>query len=231
LDKKQLSIYCAGFVLTVIVVGCFVAQTYQQQNFSYSQNPNNGISVPSIAYLNTITINKCTLLAFTPSISVKVPVITQAVLDNSTRSQIFTYISQNPGVQFRAIVSALCLPVGLAEYHLDVLVHSGLVSFIRDGRYKRFFVSKRFNPRDMALICILRRRTPKKIFEVLLSKRQLSHGRLAEEVAVTSQALTWQMKTLKDTNFILYVNEGLRIVYSIDQSAVPLLEKYLSVVD
>jgi len=231
LDKKRVSLYCAGFALTAIVIGCFVAQIYQQQNFSYTQNPNNSISVSSIASLNTITINQYTLLAFPPSLTVRVPVISQAVLNNSTRSQIFNYINQNPGVQFRAIASALCLPVGLAEYHLGVLVRSGLVSFIRDGRYKRFFISKRFNTRDMSLICLLRRKTPKKIFEVLLSKRHLSHGQLAEEVAVTSQALTWQMKTLKDTQLILHVNEGLRIVYSIDQSAAPLLEKYLSIVD
>lgn len=230
MDKKRVSLCCAGFLLIALVVGCFVTQNYQYQNFSSNQKPNYGPL--SMANFNAILIGQYNLLTFPSSFSLQVSLIgPHEVLSNSTRSQIFSYISQNPGVQFRAIASALCLPVGLAEYHLDVLGRSGLVSFIRDGRYKRFFVSKRFSLRDMKLICVLRRRTPKKIFTVLLAKRQLSHGRLAEEVAVTSQALTWQMKTLKDTQLIMHVNDGLKIVYSIDQSVAPLLEKYLSVVE
>jgi len=229
LDKKHGLLCCAGFLLIALVVGCFVTSSYQYQNFSSNKNSNYGPL--SIVSFNAIAISQYNLLTFPSSFSLQAPLISHEVLANSTRSQIFNHISQNPGVQFRAIASALCLPVGLAEYHLDVLGRSGLVSFIRDGRYKRFFVSKRFSISDMKLICVLRRQTPKKIFTVLLSKRQLSHGRLAEEVAVTSQALTWQMKTLKDTQLILHVNDGLKIVYSINQSAAPLLEKYLSVVE
>lgn len=229
MDKKHGLLYCAGFLLIALVVGCFVTSSYQYQNFSSNKNPD--YEPLSIAVFNAVIIGQYNLLTFPSSVSLQVPLISHEVLANSTRSQIFNHISQNPGVQFRAIASALCLPVGLAEYHLDVLGRSGLVSFIRDGRYKRFFVSKRFSISDMKLICVLRRQTPKKIFTVLLSKQQLSHGRLAEEVAITSQALTWQMKTLKDTQLILHVNDGLKIVYSINQSVAPLLEKYLSVVE
>ena len=221
MEKKHGLLCCAGFLLIALVVGCFVTSSYQYQNFSSNKNSNYGPL--SIVSFNAIAIGQYNLLTFPSSFSFQAPLISHEVLANSTRSQIFNHISQNPGVQFRAIASALCLPVGLAEYHLDVLGRSGLVSFIRDGRYKRLFVSKRFSISDMKLICVLRRQTPKKIFTVLLSKRQLSHGRLAAEVAVTSQALTWQMKTLKDTQLILHVNDSLKIVYSINQSAAPLL--------
>ncbi len=82
----------------------------------------------------------------------------------------------------------------------------------------------------MMLICLLRHKTTKRIIEVLLSKRALSHGKLAGEVAITSQALTWQMKTLRSTRFILQVDDGLRTVYSLDEASTPMLEKYLAVV-
>jgi DNA-binding transcriptional ArsR family regulator len=231
LNRKQALLISASLALTAIVIGCFAAQLYQQQNFSFTESPTRHISVSSSAGLYATTVNQYTLLAFPPSLMVQAPSISQTALSNLTRSQIFDYVSQNPGVQFRAIASALCLPVGLAEYHLGVLVRAGLVSFVRDGRYKRFFVSKRFSRREMALICLLRRKTPKKIFEALLSKRRLSHGKLAGEVAITSQALTWQMKTLKDTQFILQVNDGLRTVYSLDEASTPMLKKYLTVVE
>jgi DNA-binding transcriptional ArsR family regulator len=231
LNTKRALVVLTSLALTIIVAGCFAAQIYQQQNFSYTESPTRHISVSSIASLDAITINQYTLLAFPPSLTVQTSGIGQTALANFTRSQIFSYVSQNPGVQFRAIASALCLPVGLAEYHLGVLMRAGLVSFVRDGRYKRFFVSKKFSRREMALICLLRRRTPRKIFEALLSKRRLSHCKLAGEVAITSQALTWQMKTLKDTRFILQVNDGLRTVYSLNETSAPMLEKYLAVVE
>ena len=144
--------------------------------------------------------------------------------------EIYDFISGNPGVSFRAICAGLCLPVGLAEYHLGVLVRSGLVSFVRDGRYKRFFVAKRFSKRDMAAICLLRHTTAKKILETLIFRKQLSHGKLADEVCITSQALTWQMKTLGKTEFVLQVNEGLKTIYSLDDSCEPKLKAYLAVV-
>jgi predicted transcriptional regulator len=112
---------------------------------------------------------------------------------------------------------------------LGVLVKSGLVSFIHDGRYKRFFLSKKFSRKEMLTISLLRHETAKRILEALLG-RKLSHGELAREVALTSQALTWQMKRLGKTEFILQANEGLRTIYSIKEASAPLLTQYLALV-
>jgi predicted transcriptional regulator len=228
--KRALTV-SAALALTVVIVGCFAAQLYQQQTFHCNFTPQNcHIEVSSSAGLKAITINQYILLAATPTFTFESPQSSQTFLANSTRNQIFGYINQNPGVGFRAICAGLCLPVGLAEYHLGVMVRAGLVSFVRDGRYKRFFVSKRFCKRDMALICLLRHRTAKRVLEALLGKRRLSHGKLAGEVAVSSQALTWQMKTLSSTRFVLHVNEGIRTVYYLDEAYLPSLEKCLAVV-
>ena len=145
--------------------------------------------------------------------------------------EIYNYIEANPGIQFRGVCAGLTIPVGLAQYHLGVLVKSGLVSFVRDGKYKRFFVSKKFSKKQIAAITMLRHKTAKRIFEVLISKKQLSHGKLADELSISSQALTWQMKSLRNTKFVLQVNDGLKIVYSIDKSAMPLLKTSLAMVN
>lgn len=223
-----------ALALIFIVVGVFAAQVYQQKNFkfSYSEQPVHSIAVSSgLTSLKAITINEYFMPAFSLSTAVQAPEANQSILTNSTRSQIFDYISQNPGMQFRAICSALFLPVGLAEYHLGVLVRAGLVSFVRDGRYKRFFVAKRFSKHEMATISLLRHKTVKRILEALLCRRQLSHGKLAAEVSITSQALTWQMKTLRNTEFVLQVNEGLKTIYLLDESSKPSLITYLATVN
>jgi DNA-binding transcriptional ArsR family regulator len=233
LNFKRPAIAVSALILAAAIMGCFVVQLYWQQTFSYTYNEDRGhhLEVSSIQGVNAVSINQYILLGTTPQLSVQTITPSQSYLANVTRSQIFEYINQNPGVQFRAVASALCLPVGLAEYHLGVLVRAGLVSFVRDGRYKRFFVSKQFSKSEMTLICLLRHGTAKRIFKVLLGKKELSHCKLAEEVDITSQGLTWQMKTLKNTKYLLQVNDGAKTVYSLNQSATTTLCWGLAVVE
>jgi predicted transcriptional regulator len=194
-----------AFVLASIIIVSFAALLHQQKS-------------------------PCCLLAL-PTASFSVSNASQAPFTNGTRTQIYNYIESNPGVQFRGICTALSLPVGLAQYHLGVLVKSGLVSFIRDGKYKRFFLSKKFSRKEMLTISLLRHKTARKILEALLNKKQLSHGELARKVSITSQALTWQMKRVGKTPFVLQANEGLRTIYSLDEASSPLLIQYLTLVD
>jgi hypothetical protein len=231
LTHKHAATVIAVFALVAVVAGAFSAHLYEQTQFKYNYQYSHEVTVSSFAALNALSINQYTFLALTPSLSTSTTPSTQTYLNNNTRSEIFSYIGENPGAAFRTIAVALCLPLGLAEYHLGILVKSGLVSYIRDGRYKRFFISKRYSKGEMQTISLLRHRTTKHIIEVLLHKKMMSHSRLADEVAITSQALTWQMKTLRGTRFVLEVNDGLKTVYSLDQNAAPVLVKYLSEVE
>jgi predicted transcriptional regulator len=223
-----------ALVLTLIVIGCFAASLYQQTNFkySYSAQRHNLQVYSGTASLKAITIDKTLLLAFPTAFNFQTADINgPSSFTNSTRTQIYNFISENPGVQFRAICAGLSIPIGLAQYHLGVLVKAGLVSFVRDGKYKRFFVAKKFSKRQMAAISMLRHKTAKRIIEALLNNKQLTHGKLASEVCITSQALTWQMKALKNTEFVLQVNEGLKTIYSLNNSSEQLLKTYLAIIN
>ena len=143
LKRVALAIACLGLIVTLI--GCFAAQMYEQKifNYSYRETPFCQVQVYSgIASLKAITINQYCLFAFPPTDGATQ--ISQPSIANVTREQIFNYINENPGIQFRAICTGLCLPVGLVQYYVSGLIKSGLVTFFRDGKYKRFFVSKRY---------------------------------------------------------------------------------------
>jgi predicted transcriptional regulator len=113
--------------------------------------------------------------------------------NNSTRTEIYDFIIDNPGFQFRGICSELGLSIGLAEFHLGVLKKAGLISFIRDGRFKRYFESKRFSLKEMGMISLLRHQTARSILKNILSNKEISHCELASRLSITSQGLTWQM--------------------------------------
>jgi DNA-binding transcriptional ArsR family regulator len=223
-----------ALVLAAIVLGSFAALMHQQKSFTFSIAPTSRLvqvysGIPSLRAVTTDPY--CVLAVPTASFTADINATSQAPFNNGTRTQIYSYIQSNPGVQFRGICAALSLPVGLAQYHLGVLIKSGLVSFIRDGRYKRFFRSKKFSRKQMQTISLLRHKTAKRILEALLNKKQMSHGELAREVAITSQALTWQMKRLGKTEFITQANEGLKTIYSLDEASAPRLMQYLALVE
>ena len=222
-----------AFLLVSIVLVSFAALLHQQKSFTFSIAPTSRlIQVTSgLPSLRAITTDQYCLLAFPTSLSVNVGANNQAPFNNGTRTQIYNFVKDNPGIQFRGICASLSLPVGLAQYHLGVLVKAGLVSFIRDGRYKRFFPSKKFSKKEMLTISLLRHETAKRILEALLNKKQLSHGELAGEVSITSQALTWHMKRLGKTEFIMQANEGLKTIYLLDESSAPMLMQYLALVE
>lgn len=224
-----------ALVLASIIIVSFAALMYQQKGFAFTLSPTSPhvFQVHSgIPSLRAVTTDPYCLLALpTNAFTADTTTNSQVTFNNSTRTQIYNYIEGNPGVQFRGICAALSLPVGLAQYHLGILIKSGLVSFIRDGRYKRFFKSKKFSRKDMLTISMLRHETVKRILEALLSKKQLSHGELAYEVSITSQALTWQMKRLGKTEFLTQRNDGLRTIYSVDEKSAPFLVQYLTLIE
>jgi DNA-binding transcriptional ArsR family regulator len=226
-----------GFVLVAIVLGSCAALLHQQKSFAFSLSSTQDCFVQvysGIPSLRAVTTDPYCLLALPPSIVNFTPNFaanTQTPFNNSTRTQIYNYIESNPGVQFRGVCAGLCIPVGLAQYHLGVLIKAGLVSFIRDGRYKRFFSAKKFTRKEMLTISLLRHETARKILAALLNKKQLSHGELACEVSITSQALTWQMKRVGKTQFVLQTSEGLKTIYSLDENTTPTLTQYLALVE
>ena len=141
-----------------------------------------------------------------------------ASLNQSTRMEIYNFVKNNPGTQFRGICNCLNLPIGTAQYHLDLLTKAGLLSVFRDGRYKRYFESKRFTEAEMTVISFLRRQTAGRILSILLEKLRISHKDLAQQLEISSQALTWQMKRLKDSGLVRCLREEMRVDYLLDDT-------------
>jgi DNA-binding transcriptional ArsR family regulator len=151
-----------------------------------------------------------------------------SLLENATRTEIYDFITANPGVQFRGICTGLGLAIGTAEFHLGILTKAGIVSFIRDGRYKRFFASKKFSLREMKTIGLLRQKTAGTILTNLLHKKIVSRLELASQLSITSQGLTWQMNRLTKSGVVTESRDGLRVFYSIENSQTAVLRQVLN---
>lgn len=140
------------------------------------------------------------------------------LLNQTTRVQIYNFITNNPGINFRGICNSLTLPIGVVQYHLAVLMKGGLISNRRDGRNKRYFESKKFSSAEKKIISVLRHETAAKILAILHDDESASHGKLAQRLNISSQALTWHMKQLKEESLVTGRADGATIKYSLDET-------------
>jgi len=152
------------------------------------------------------------------------------LLNQSTRVQIYNFIINTPGINFRGICNALTLPIGVVQYHLAVLMKGGLISNRRDGRNKRYFESKKFSSTEMKIISVLRHETAGKILTILHKNKFVSHGNLAHRLKFSSQALTWQMKQLKEQGLVTCLVDGRSIKYCLDETSVATVERCINVI-
>jgi DNA-binding transcriptional ArsR family regulator len=190
-----------------------------------NRNPYSLLTFPtpaeSLSSLFFAPFDSCVNVAETPA----------PVLTNSTRTEIYEFIKANPGVQFREICNQLGLSIGLAQFHLGVLTKAGLVSFFRDGKYKRFFESKRFLKKEMKIISVLRHETAGSILRAILERKEVSHGELAHELSITSQGLTWQIHSLRKNHLIVQSKENKKLLYSIAHANAPVLTEMAKLVE
>jgi len=219
--------------LAVVIIFSFAGLLQKEKSSSLS------FGTPIAAKLTNRT--PCDLLTF-PSIIESIPAPSvplsftinvsdrpASLFDNSTRMEIYDFIVANPGVAFRNICSELGIAIGTAEFHLGILKKAGLISFVRDGRYKRFFEVKRFSDKEMEMISLARHTTARSILEALLNRKAVSHGDLAFQLSITSQGLTWQMNRLKALGVVRERREGMRVIYSIEEAHTSVLAETMRI--
>ena len=219
MNLKKISL---ALILSFVIVVSLVAIIQLEKNNSLSIGPN----APFNSNLAGQGIFETTFVATTNYI------YSQSALEesNSTRTEVFNFIDANPGIQFRGICAGLDIAIGTAEFHLGVLKKAGLISFFRDGKYKRFFVTKKFSLREMKLISLLRHETPRKILERITNENTVSHHDLASYLSITSQGLTWQMNKLRKEGIIQESRDGIKVTYTLNETCLPMLTDLLCII-
>ncbi|XHH10212.1 MAG: winged helix-turn-helix transcriptional regulator [Candidatus Bathyarchaeia archaeon] len=155
-------------------------------------------------------------------LAVSVPIVLGAglhnhsnLLDQTTRTEINSYIQDKPGIHFRGICSSLGLSVGVVQYHLYVLEKGGYITSYIDGQNKRYFQADTFTQKEMALVSLARHQTAGEILTLLTQNSSMLHRDIAEFLGVSSQALTWQMNQLKETGLVNAEKESINVKYTL----------------
>ncbi|NVM30633.1 MAG: hypothetical protein HWN65_17470 [Candidatus Helarchaeota archaeon] len=153
----------------------------------------------------------------------------RAKLNQSTRQKIYDLIERNEGIHLREICRALDKKMGVVQYHIYVLEGANLISSMKDGRYKRFFVNHRDSPGERLVISILQRETTGKVLMMIFEKNGdgVSHSSIAKEMKSSSQAITWHIHKLTDAGIISTTKMGNQKVYQITPEFYSIVESLL----
>jgi predicted transcriptional regulator len=140
---------------------------------------------------------------------------TSPPLQQPTRLEIYNCIKEHQGIHFRGICQTLELQVGVVQYHLGVLEHAGLINSVSDGQNKRYFEHSIFNKTDVTLVSLMRHDTTARILTCLAQNDTMLHRDIASHLGVSSQALSWQMKQLKQAGIVDAEKISINVRYSL----------------
>jgi len=149
-----------------------------------------------------------------------------------TRFKIYDLIQKNEGIHLREICRLLNKKMGVIQYHIQVLEKSGLIVSIKDGRYRRFFtnVKELKDYSNKIIVSMTRRETTMKLLEQIYKNNGtgIYHKQLAEQIGISSQAITWHIKRLINENIIRSVKVGRQKKYFIVDEHLDLIKQIFS---
>ena len=130
--------------------------------------------------------------------------------DNETREAICGYVSTTPGAHFSKLRDDLRLGTGETQYHLRRLEDGGVVESEKDGDYRRFYPSDRFDSWEKRALGYLRRKTPRLMILELLSEPDLTGAALADRIGVSRPTISAAAGELSGAG-ILHREDGYRL--------------------
>lgn len=134
---------------------------------------------------------------------------------SDNRGYICEYIENNPGVYLRKIVKDLRLPMGLVQYHLDILQREGLIRSVKLGMYKHHYSIAINDERLEVVLASLIHKTARDILVYLIEKPGATQRDIAKFKQVSAPTISWHMSRLTSVGIIITMREGKNIKFYI----------------
>lgn len=132
--------------------------------------------------------------------------------ESDARDAIAGYLSTTPGAHFSKIRDDLQLGTGETQHHLRRLEELEAIERYRDGDYKRFVSSDRFDEFEKRALGYLRRDTPRGMLIELLLNPDATAGDLADALDVSPPTVSKYAGKLEEAE-LLSRDDG----YSVEQ--------------
>ncbi len=132
-----------------------------------------------------------------------------------TRKRIYEEILMNPGLHFRELQKRLNMPLGMLEYHLQVLEREGLIVSKMDGKYKRFFADRSMTREERRVMGSLRNEIARKIVIFLIENGKARHREIASKLNIRASTLSYHLSKLVKAGILAREIEGRENYYMV----------------
>jgi predicted transcriptional regulator len=134
---------------------------------------------------------------------------------DSTREQIFGYITAHPGVHLRQVCRELGLAMGDVQYHIRRLERDGRINSVRRGLYKFLYPTALFGEKQRDILSVLSLETPRELLLNMIQKPGSSQDELAIAMKVSQPTISWHLKRLNDLGILEKQQTGRSITYRV----------------
>jgi len=129
------------------------------------------------------------------------------------RREIYNLILANPGLHEREIGRKLQMSLSTLDYHLHYLEKREIVTAKKDGRYTRYFISRKMGVQDKRTLSLLRQKTPRAIVLYLLLHPRSLHKDVCQEINKSPSTTSFHLKKLVEAEVVDSISIGRGTVY------------------
>lgn len=141
-------------------------------------------------------------LLLVPAIGLYAKISRSEVFENEVRERIFETIRARPGIAATDLARAANVAWGTTIYHLDVLEQTRMVTSVREGRHRRYFLNGQPLEASKKAIAILHNPVTADIAERVARAPGITQKELSLQTGMSPQALHWHLTRLANAGML-----------------------------
>lgn len=132
------------------------------------------------------------------------------------RSEIFGFITKNPGIRYRELIRLARISNGVLTYHLGILEKFGEIRVERmsNKRVTRYFTAN-IPKEDSDIISCFRSKVIRYIVFYVINNDLCTFNEIVDHVGKAPSTISWHVKKLREAGILRMIHGNDRLLYSI----------------
>ncbi|MGQ0537211.1 MAG: winged helix-turn-helix transcriptional regulator [Methanobacteriota archaeon] len=132
----------------------------------------------------------------------------KSLMSNRVREEILETIRARPGIYATELHDATSYGWGTVTYHLAVLEKNRLVTSVREGPRRRYFVAGAVDFRHREALALLNNATPRHLLRLLSERPGLIQREIGVELGLSPSTVNWHLSKLSAAGLVAMSPNG-----------------------
>ncbi len=138
------------------------------------------------------------------------------ILELDARRAIHAAVEEEPGIHANAVGERIGRTGGQVDYHLDVLVREGAIVMVREGGFRRYFVTGRYAPDIMQAMGALKSGHASRVYTIIRNDPGITLSGVSEATGMSLPATSKTVARLVEAGVILRSRQGRTVALQVN---------------